>query len=264
MGKFFLVGGGPAARTMGEQFMNRFVAEAGGSEAKLTIITAGTNDPEEVNACYWEIFSALGMKNLFSPKIVCREDAQADWVYHRIAETNAVFIAGGAQDKLAERLSGTGVEAGFRAVLARGGIVGGTSAGASIFGGPMILDGGTSNKHLRPDMVDIGMGFDMLGANIAVDTHCSSRGRIPRLVSLLIDQPALHVIGIDEDTVLLVDEDGSAEVLGYNAVYLLDAANSRAAHGHNNSDRSHLCRADIMLHCLTRGDRYHIWQRRPI
>lgn len=259
-GRFYLIGGGPAARTPGEDLMPRFINEAGGSQAKLTIITAGTEDPEEVNACYWNIFKGFGISNLFSPKIMNREEADASWVAEGIAGSNAVFIAGGSQAKLAERLGGTAAETAIIEVWKRGGILSGTSAGASVFAELMILDGGASNRHLRKDMIDVGRGFDII-SKTAIDTHCSSRGRIPRMLSLLISHPALQVIGIDEDTALFIDSNGTAEVVGYNAVYVLDSNGSRHAHFDRFVSADHLCASAVTLHCLMKGDRYDLSKR---
>lgn len=260
-GKYFLVGGGPAARAPGEPFMQRFIDEAGGSETRLTIITAGTADPEEVNGCYWDIFTRLGVRHLFSPKITCREDAEQSWLFDRIAESTAIFIAGGSQEKLADRLNGTAVEYSIRAVLERGGILGGTSSGSSIYGGPMILEGGTVDRHLRHNMIETGRGFGIIGEDVSIDTHCSSRGRVPRNLSLLIDQPDSQIIAIDEDTVFYIDN-GYAEVMGYNAVYILDGRHSSAAHRDPDSD--HLCAANVLLHCLMQGDQYDLNTRQPL
>src|SRR5206468_2816054 len=157
------------------------------------------------NACYWDIFMGLGVSDLLSPKITCRKDAQDEQIADRVAESTAVFIAGGAQAKLLERIGGTAMERAIREVWERGGLLGGTSAGASVFSELMIVDGGTNDKHLRRGMIDVAKGFDLLGFETAVDTHCSSRGRIPRIVSLLISNPSLQAIGIDEDTALFID-----------------------------------------------------------
>jgi cyanophycinase len=263
-GKFFLVGGGPVVRSLGETLMGHFINEAGGQAAKIAIITAGTNDPAEVNACYWEIFQSWGVKDLFSPKIFCREHAQSDWIYERIMECSGVFIAGGSQFKLSEKLAGTPVEKAFRDLLEKGGILAGTSSGASIFGNPMILDGGTVDRHLRTNMIEIGEGFGFLN-NIAIDTHCASRGRLPRLISLLTEHPGILAIGIDEDTALLIDENNNAKVIGNNAVYFLDSANMRLAHSDNFAlDKDHLCASEIIVHALTSGDIYDLSKHHKI
>jgi cyanophycinase len=265
-GKFFLIGGGPAARTLGEPLLEQFITAAGGKQAEITIITAGSEEPEEVNACYWDIFTALGVNTLFSPKITCRAEAEDPAIAARIVSSSAVFIAGGAQTKLVERLLATAVATAIAEVFARGGILSGTSAGASIFAHPMILEGGTVNRHLRHEMIDIGPGLGLLGNNIAVDTHCSSRGRIPRLVSLLLNHPDVQVIGIDEDTALFIHNDGVAEVIGHHAVYLLDGLSSSIAEKSrsNGNISPTLSISEIKLHCLTNGARYDIINRQTI
>ncbi len=263
-GKFFLIGGGPAARTLGEPLIENFIAAAGGNQADITIITAGSEEPEEVNACYWEIFTALGVSALFSPKITCRAEAEDMAVATRIASSSAVFIAGGAQAKLLERLLATPVAEAISEVFARGGVLSGTSAGASIFAHPMILEGGTVNRHLRHEMIDIGPGLGLLGDDIAVDTHCSSRGRLPRLVSLLLSHPAVQVIGIDEDTALFIHNDGIAEVIGDHAVYLLDGLSSNLKEKGVTNNPDSLSISNVKLHCLTNGARYDIINRQAI
>lgn len=261
-GKFFLVGGGPAVRSLGEPLMGHFINEAGGENARVMIITAGTNDPSDVNACYWEIFESWGVRNLFSPKIFSREDAEASWLYDKVIECTGVFIAGGSQYKLSQRLNGTPVEAGIRFILEKGGVVGGTSSGASIYAGPMILSGGNNDAHLRRDMVDVGQGFGMLGDNILVDTHCASRGRLTRIISFLIEAPKVLAIGLDEDTALMIDTNGEAKVLGDNGAYFLDASNMTNAHKGNVAD-GHLCASGISLHALTSGDSFDLKTRKP-
>lgn len=262
-GKFFLVGGGPLVRSLGEPLMGYFIDEAGGKDAHIMIITAGTNDPADVNACYWEIFESWGIKKLFSPKIFSREDAEADWLYEKIIECTGVFIAGGSQYKLSQRLNATPVEAGIRTILERGGVVGGTSSGASIFAGPMILSGGNNDAHLRQDMVEVGQGFAMLGKDILVDTHCASRGRLPRIISFLTEHPNVLAIGLDEDTALLIDTEGNVKVLGSNAAYVLDGINIVNAHSLAIND-GHLCASGINLHALTSGDEFSLKDRKPL
>ena len=259
-GRFMLFGGGPAARTPGEVLLPRLVHEAGGAGARVTIITAGTELPNEVNGDYWDILTGLGVTDLFSPKILSREDADAPWVAEGIASSNVVFIAGGSQAKLEDRLVGTAAGAAMIDLWRRGGILSGTSSGASLFSDLMVLDGGTLNPHLRRDMIRVGRGFGILPGTV-IDTHCSSRGRIPRLVSLLIAHPELLVIGMDEDSAMLIEPDGQTEVFGYHAIYVLDGSGLRPAHAHPTVGDDHLCAAGMTLHCLTPGDRFDFASR---
>lgn len=250
-----MIGGGPAARTYYRPFLSRFVETAGGKDAKITILTAGSDEPQWANVDYWEILTGEGLRHLYSPLIADREAAKDEAMAEQIAASDGIYIAGGSQAAFMERLENTPTEDALRTVLKRGGILAGTSSGASVFGDVMILTGGTVDRHLRKDMIETGGGFGMLGENISVDTHCSSRGRLPRNIALLIDRPELQIIGIDEDTALYVDENGRAEVFGEHAVYILNGTGSRPGK---------LSIRDVTLHCLTEGDGYDIKNRQPI
>jgi cyanophycinase len=256
-GKFLLFGGGPAIRTSGQPFLADFVAKAGGPHVQITILTAGSDEAAEINGIYWQLFAELGVTNLVAPRVDTREDANVDWVVQKVAESDALFVAGGAQSKLIEKLAGTAMERAIRDIHAKGGLLGGTSSGASVFGHPLILDGGTLDSHLRKGMVEYCGGFEMIGGNSVVDTHCSSRGRFPRLISLLIEHPWAQVIGIDEDTALFIDPDGIASASGNNTVYIFDALTA-------NTNPVHFCGSNFQLHCLKAGDRYNLVTRQKL
>lgn len=260
-GKFYLVGGGPAVRTEPHPFLTKLMEEAGGNHQKVTILTAGSEEPAEANAAYWDLLTSMGVGNLLSPKILCREHAEDESVASMIAESRVVFIAGGAQAKLHERVTGTATERAMKTVWENGGILAGTSAGTSYFGNPMILDGGTSNKHLRDEMIDLSPGLGYIGMDISLDTHTSSRGRFPRLISLMMLHPQTQIIGMDEDTALIVGTDGIAEVFGHHSIYFFDARESRNIHS---NEVKHLCMSGIQIHCLRNGDRYDLRARRPL
>lgn len=259
-GRFFLIGGGPLAWEMGNPLMRRFVQEAGGSNADIALLTAGSDDPEGANEVYWHMFLDLGAGSVFSPAIRNREDALDGGIAERMQQSTAVFIAGGSQENLTARLAGTPVEQALRDLHARGGLLAGTSSGSSILGHPMILDGGNRDKHLREGMIDIGDGFAILADHIAIDTHFSSRGRVPRNLALLRRFPHAMAIGIDEDTALLIDAGRQGEVIGRHAVYVLDLAHSPPPAG----DRANPGVHHVALHCLTEGERFDLRQRQPL
>jgi len=263
MGRFFLVGGGPAIRTLGDPLIGRFLFEAGGTDAIITIITAGSDEAALANADYWEAFTHMGVTNLYSPQIHSRADAE-DWpMANRIADSTAVYIAGGAQSKLMERIGGTPVFKAIVHVLEKGGLIGGTSCGASIMGNPMILDGGFADKHIRRDMIEVCEGFNILGSETSVDTHCSSRGRFPRIMALLHSYPSVQVVGLDENTVIIV-RDGIAEIAGYNTAYIFDGREIHPAHPHQSGGFPHICAAGLKLYALMEGDRWNLFDRRPV
>ena len=105
-------------------------------------------------------------------------------------------MPGGYQGRLADLYGGTRVEFALRQVLERGGVVGGTSAGAAVLSRLMILQG-SSNE------LSLGRGFGLLEQAV-VDQHFSQRDRHARLLRVLDEHPGLVGLGIDEDTALVV------------------------------------------------------------
>ena len=112
-----------------------------------------------------------------------------------LTEATGVWIGGGDQSKIAAAYLGTRVETELKNVLARGGVVGGTSAGAAIMSRLMIAGG-----NPKPNLIE-GLG---LLPNIIVDQHFSQRKREPRLREALTTHPGWAGIGIDEATAIIV------------------------------------------------------------
>jgi cyanophycinase len=117
-----------------------------------------------------------------------------------LREATGVWISGGDQSRLTALFGGTQVEHELANVLRRGGVVGGTSAGASVVTQVMMVGGKAARGFgLIPDMI--------------VDQHFSNRGRLPRLLALLRHHPGQLGIGIDERTAVEI-RGGEIAVLG--------------------------------------------------
>jgi cyanophycinase len=112
-----------------------------------------------------------------------------------LERATGVWIEGGEQARLERAYRATRVEAALHAVLARGGVIGGTSAGAAIMSRVMIRGGKT-----RPRM---GTGFGLLPGAI-VDQHFVARGRRGRLERALARHRDLVGYGVDEGTAMVV------------------------------------------------------------
>ncbi len=116
-----------------------------------------------------------------------------------LREATGVWIGGGKQQFLTDAYLGTEVERQLKALLERGGVIGGTSAGAAVMTRVMINSGRTEAK--------LGQGFDFLPGAV-VDQHFLKRNRLPRLLGVLRKHPDLIGLGIDEQTALVVDVRG--------------------------------------------------------
>jgi cyanophycinase len=146
-------------------------------------------------------------------------------------------------------------------------IVAGTSAGASILS-TLMMDGGTgvggdsNGASARKGMVDVVAGFGLL-QDLIIDQHFSQRGRIGRLLSVFAGTPGLIGIGLDEDTAVLIDREGTLEVLGSNMVTIVDGRDTISDY----FDREYgevLTITGSSLHVLARGRRFDLDARRVV
>ena len=195
-GSLVIVGGGQIP----DGIRDKFMALAGGKAARLVVIpTASTyadrKEDEEGYLVSWRKYSPASLTLLHT-----RSRAQADMpsFVKPLTEATAVWFGGGDQVKLVEPYRGTAVEREFKALLGRGGVIGGTSAGAAVMSEVMI-EGGNPKA-------DVGHGFGFV-TNAVCDQHFLARSRINRLLGVLADRPHLIGLGIDEGTALVLEGD---------------------------------------------------------
>jgi cyanophycinase len=91
----------------------------------------------------------------------------------------------------------------------------------------------------------------MLLPGAIVDQHFVRRQRHNRLIALVLEQPGLVGAGIDEETALQVNPDGSWEVVGGSVVVIYDARNATVA-----PPGSPLGAAGVRMHVLPAGGRF--------
>ena len=212
-GSLVIVGGGEQT----DEITDRFVELAGGAEAKLVVIPTASSDetlPEPKASAITERWRARGIENTVLLHTRDRDEANRNEFSAPLREATAVWISGGAQTRLASAYVGTKVQTELHALLKRGGVIGGTSAGAAIQSGVMIENGNP--------VPNIGRGLDLL-PNAIIDQHFLARNRGNRLIEAIRRHPNLVGIGIDEATALVV-QGSRAEVIGDSYVVLVTAA----------------------------------------
>jgi len=209
-GTRLLAGGGK----LPPEIFARFLELAGGDRAKVVLIPTASqtaDDPkenEDTLRLYRERLPGAEVTLLHT-----RDRAVADdeTFCVPLARATGVWMTGGAQDRLASAYLGTRVERELMAVLARGGVIGGTSAGTAIQTRTMIESG------LEKPIV--ATGFDFVPGAVS-DQHFLKRKRLPRLLKVLAQHPGLFGIGVDEGTAAVVHGD-SLEVIGASKVLLV-------------------------------------------
>ncbi len=215
-GSVVVAGGG----TLGEEIWERFVSLAGGAEARIVVIpTAAEEDefPED-----WSITTALREAGAGEVTLLHTRDplvADSDAFIAPLLEATGIWIPGGRQHRLVDAYLHTRVHEAIFHLLDRGGVVGGSSAGASILASFLIRGDPETNQRVMSEAYLEGFGV-LEGA--AIDQHLLARGREGDLWTVLGLYPELLGIGLDEGTALVVRGD-LAEVLGESQVLIYDA-----------------------------------------
>jgi cyanophycinase len=210
-GTLVVCGGGP----LPDAVRDHFIELAGGPRARLVIIPTASKkaDTAEVARALlpWKDCKVASVVLLHTRS---RARANDPAFLKPLTEATGVWIAGGDQRLLTAAYLDTAVLAEIKKVLARGGVVGGTSAGAAVMSNVMIAGG-----VQRPE---IDKGFGLLG-HVIVDQHFHQRKRLQRLQAALVAHPELVGLGVDEETAVVI-RNGIFKVVGRFSVVTCIAA----------------------------------------
>ncbi len=212
-GTVLVVGGG----SLGPEIYNAFIEAAGGPDALiLDVPNAGGQDSVSPNAGQaWRNAGARNVVVLFTKD---RTVAESDSFANLIRKAGGIWFDGGRQFHLVQDYGSTRTEREFAAVLERGGVIGGSSAGASILGDFMVR-GAPSNNNMIMDSPGYERGFGYL-TNVGIDQHVVARSRLPDLADSIIPRyPQLLGISEDEGTAWLIRGD-TAHIIGRNKAFV--------------------------------------------
>ncbi len=248
-GHLVIVGGGK----LDDSIFQRVVDLAGGNDASIVVIpTAGGEKSYDDNAAGADTFRRLGVKNVKVLHTCDRDIADSDDFAKPLSDARGVWFGGGRQWRLVDSYAGTRTERAFWGVLERGGVIGGTSAGATIQGS-FLARGDTQNNQVM--MGDHQQGFGFV-KNIAIDQHVLARNRQFDMFSIRNAHPELLGIGIDENTALVVSKN-EAEVIGASCVLVYDGS----FWSREGSDLKKIPDRSSLFYFLRRGDRYDLARR---
>jgi cyanophycinase len=219
-GTLLVAGGG----NLGPEIWERFVQLAGGPDSRIVVIpTAGTNDSYPDDWSGLQGLQRAGAKHIVLLHTRDRTEANSEAFAEAIRDATAVWFPGGRQFRLVDAYLNTRVHEELFALLERGGVIGGTSAGASVQASFLVRGDPATNTILVSPDYQVGFGFL---AETAIDQHLLVRNRQEDLWELLTFQPGLLGIGLDEGTAIVVRGD-RAEVIGSSRVILYDASGPR-------------------------------------
>lgn len=232
---------GGSLRLDNEAVWQRIVDEAGGPQkARFAVLATASSAPERSAETIIQTLHKHGaiaehipvaprmegtdlQKNLNDPELIAK-----------IRASNAVFFSGGAQGLIVDTFQPDGrptemLEA-IWDVYRNGGVVAGTSAGAAIMSRTMFRDALDVMQVMRGQMrdgqeIDQGLGF--VGDRLFVDQHFLKRGRIGRMLPLMVAKGYQLGLGVEENSAAIVQGD-RVEVIGARGVLLVDLREARS------------------------------------
>jgi len=218
-GALIIVGGGPAGPE--DEIMRKFVELGGGPENGRFVIvpTAGGNRDAEGNLIeYLDIevvrpfVERTGARNVRMLHTADALEADTDAFVEPLLDATAIWFEGGRQWNIVDSYANTRTLAEFHKVLERGGVIGGTSAGATIQG-EYLVRGDTSGPNVvMTEEPNHQNGFAFLKRS-AIDQHINTRDRWDDLIPVIERFPNLLGIGLSERTAIIVTGD-RFEVMG--------------------------------------------------
>ncbi len=242
--RLVLIGGG--ARPA--ESLARFVEWAGGKEkARILIITWASGVPvESFDALKkdFEKFPVVAFEH--APLTPLDADKRAKFL-EQLRNATGVFFSGGDQNRIMEVLKDEPLYNALREKYEAGTAFGGTSAGAALMSTPM-MTGENDLSVIDGKKVGTRQGLGLI-PNAIFDQHFIKRQRQNRLFGLVLANPKMLGVGIDEDTALLVRNNRFAEIAGASYVMIVDGSSKKAT---------------FMINLLKAGEKFDLVKRKAI
>ena len=251
-GTLIVIGGGK----LDPGIMATFLDLAGGESAKLVVIpTAGITGAKIDSSRILKPFKNFGFKHIRLLHTNNPEVANDPEFVKPLQEATALFFTGGRQWRIADGFLNTLAHNEMFKLLDRGGVIAGSSAGATIQGS-YLARGDTRNNQIMMGDHEEGLGFI---SNIAIDQHVLVRNRQFDLFQILNEKPELFGVGIDESTAMIVKQD-TFTVAGPSYVLVYDTR----FWSREGSRLKKLPPGNQLFYFLKAGDRYDLVNRKVI
>jgi cyanophycinase len=256
---FLAIGGGEMAdapEILDEIF--RYLQDR--TDPRMVVMTVATNHEEDAKKKYDPLFRRKGVHHVEMVNVSERPDAFSETSVKKVASADAIFFTGGDQQYVTALLGGSPVDLTMKERIKDGILLAGTSAGAAMMSGAMII-GGDGATAPRAGGVKLGPGMNLIPDTI-IDTHFSQRGRHGRLLTAIAHDPQLLGIGIDERTAMRL-QGRAMRVLGNGCVTAMDGRKVTHTDLVDKGDDRPVGILDVCLHVLPAGYSFDIAARTP-
>jgi cyanophycinase len=257
-GTLIIIGGHEDRDPRGDRTILREVARRvrGG---KLVLATVASHKPEGYFDDYRRAFEDLEIGELVELYLENRCEAEAKEKLAVLDEAAGVFFSGGDQLRITSQVGDTPIEKKVRALFERGGLIAGTSAGATAMSETMLVRGASAETHRIGDL-HMAPGLGLI-RDVIIDQHFAERGRFGRLLGAIAHNPRVLGLGIDEDTAAIVDGH-CFEVIGSGAVYVFDGQHVSHSNIAEARPERVLSLHDVRVHVLGTGNRFDFETRK--
>jgi len=214
-GALVIIGGGGST----DEMWDRMIELAGGKEkARFIVVTNAAGDSAHLYANQGrELRDRIGADRVTQMHLTTIREANDEKNVEIVRQATGVFFVGGRQWRIADAYLNTLVHQEFLNILDRGGVMAGSSAGASIQGS-FLWRGDTSGPDILIGDHTQGLGFLR---NSVIDQHLLARNRQFDLEDFVRMAPNFIGIGLDEATAIFVIRD-ELEVVGRSVVAIYD------------------------------------------
>lgn len=257
-GSLLIIGGG----TLTPDLWSKFTELAGGKDkANIVVITAASGDSAAFQKGSVELIrKQTGIKQVTLLHTSSLQEANSEKFIEPLRKATGVYFTGGRQWRIADSYLNTLTHQAFQEVLERGGVIAGSSAGATIQGS-FLWRGDTRGAHILIGDHTQGLGFLK---NSVIDQHLLKRNRQFDLVEFVRQTPDLIGLGLDESTGVLVQSD-TLQVIGKSFVAIYDyntITGKGEAHVKNNDEDYQAANGPFIL--LSAGQKYDLYNRKVI
>jgi cyanophycinase len=214
-GTLVIVGGG----RVGPEILTRMFDLGGGKHAPIVVIptASGAEDyPADWNGL--KMFKDFGADHITLLHTKDRQVADSEAFVKPLTTAKIVWFVGGRQWRLVDSYAHTRTQREIEKVLERGGVVAGSSAGASIISSYMVRGARENNYIMMAPGYEEGFG---LMKGVAIDQHMLTRNRQDDLEEVIAKHPELLGIGLDESTAIIV-QGQEFEVVGASKIAIHD------------------------------------------
>ncbi|MBW4657821.1 MAG: cyanophycinase [Drouetiella hepatica Uher 2000/2452] len=237
MPSLVIIGG--SLRYDNAEVFNKMIELAGGAGAKIAVFPTASSSPVKNGQQTVDAFKRYGADAILMP--IALKNIDVDYkvavndpvLIAQVKSADGIYFIGGDQARITQALY---TETGDRTpmldaiweVLNRGGMIGGSSAGAAIMSTTMFKNSVDVLSTMKVGVkeggsIDKGLGF--IGSEVFVDQHFLTRGRFARALVAMQAKGYKLGIGVDENTALVVfPTTGTVDVIGYKGALVLDLA----------------------------------------